>query len=199
LNVSIDNRDHWKIVWEKFKTGDRQAFDEIYQEFADQLFAYGAKITTDHELLKDCIQDLFIDLYRYNKNMNTPEYLEFYLFKSLRRLIIKHLKKENKLTSFSENEHLPFNLKFDLEDDLIQHESENARLTSLQQLLQSLDPQKRELLFLKFNSGLSYVEIGGILDLKPDTVKKQVYRLLDYLREHFGAQLMELFIICFRT
>jgi RNA polymerase sigma factor (sigma-70 family) len=199
LNVGIDNRDHWKIVWEKFKTRDRQAFDEIYQEFADLLFAYGTKITTDRELLKDCIQDLFVDLYRYNQNLNTPEYLEFYLFKSLRRLIIKRLKKENRLSSFSENEPSSFDLKFDLEDDLIQNESENARLKSLQQLLQNLDPQKRELLFLRFNSGLSYIEIGQLLDLKPDTVKKQVYRLLDYMRENFGAQLMELLTICFRT
>lgn len=199
MHVSNEDRQYWKVVWEQFKTGDRNAFDEIYQKFVNQLFAYGAKITADHELLKDCIQDLFIDLYKYNRKLNTPDYLEFYLFKSLHRLIIKRLKKENRLSSFSENEPSLFDLKFNLEDDLIQRESENARLKSLQQLLQNLDPQKRELLFLKFNSGLSYVEIGQMLDLKPDTVKKQVYRLLDYLREHFGPQLMELFVICFRT
>jgi RNA polymerase sigma factor (sigma-70 family) len=187
------------MVWERFKTGDRQAFDEVYQEFADLLFAYGTKITSDRELLKDCIQDLFVDLYRYSDRMNTPEYLEFYLFKSLRRLIVKRLKKEKRLTSFPENELLPFDMKFSLEDELIQNESENARLKSLQQLLQTLDLQKRELLFLRFNSGLSYIEIGQLLGMKPDTVKKQVYRLLDYLRENFGTRLMELFVICFRT
>ncbi len=199
MKIGNENRNHWKMVWERFKTGDRQAFDEVYQEFADLLFAYGTKITSDRELLKDCIQDLFVDLYRYSDRMNTPEYLEFYLFKSLRRLIVKRLKKEKRLTSFPENELLPFDMKFSLEDELIQNESENARLKSLQQLLQTLDLQKRELLFLRFNSGLSYIEIGQLLGMKPDTVKKQVYRLLDYLRENFGTRLMELFVICFRT
>lgn len=199
MKIGNENRNHWKMVWERFKTGDRQAFDEVYQEFADLLFAYGTKITSDRELLKDCIQDLFVDLYRYSDRMNTPDYLEFYLFKSLRRLIVKRLKKEKRLTSFPENELLPFDMKFSLEDELIQNESENARLKSLQQLLQTLDLQKRELLFLRFNSGLSYIEIGQLLGMKPDTVKKQVYRLLDYLRENFGTKLMELFVICFRT
>lgn len=199
MKIGNENRNHWKMVWERFKTGDRQAFDEVYQEFADLLFAYGTKITSDRELLKDCIQDLFVDLYRYSDRMNTPEYLEFYLFKSLRRLIVKRLKKEKRLTSFPENELLSFDMKFSLEDELIQNESENARLKSLQQLLQTLDLQKRELLFLRFNSGLSYIEIGQLLGMKPDTVKKQVYRLLDYLRENFGTRLMELFVICFRT
>ena len=199
MKIGNENRNHWKMVWERFKTGDRQAFDEVYQEFADLLFAYGTKITSDRELLKDCIQDLFVDLYRYSDRMNTPEYLEFYLFKSLRRLIVKRLKKEKRLTSFPENELLPFDMKFSLEDELIQNESENARLKSLQQLLQTLDLQKRELLFLRFNSGLSYIEIGQLLGMKPDTVKKQDYRLLDYLRENFGTKLMELFVICFRA
>jgi RNA polymerase sigma-70 factor (ECF subfamily) len=65
----------------------------------------------------------------------------------------------------------------------------------LQDELKNLTAQKRELLFLKFNSGLSYKEIGELLKCKPDTAKKQVYRILDYLRNKLGKDFLHLFSI----
>jgi RNA polymerase sigma factor (sigma-70 family) len=64
--------------------------------------------------------------------------------------------------------------------------------------LENLDAKKRELLFLKFNSGLTYNEIGELLDCKPDTVKKQVQRILKFLRGKLGEDFMELFVVFFR-
>jgi RNA polymerase sigma factor (sigma-70 family) len=69
----------------------------------------------------------------------------------------------------------------------------------LQKELLSLDSAKRELLFLKFNSGLTYNEIGQLLGIKPDTVKKQVYRLLDYLKGKLAKKIVNLFILSFRV
>ena len=61
----------------RFRSGDRNAFSEIYEEFSDNLFAYGSKITHDRELLKDCIQDVFYNLYQYNLKLDYPVYLFF--------------------------------------------------------------------------------------------------------------------------
>jgi RNA polymerase sigma factor (sigma-70 family) len=63
-------------------------------------------------------------------------------------------------------------------------------------ILQSLDAQKRELLYLRFSTGMNYGDIGQLLGINPDTVKKQLYRLLDLIREKHGVQLLELFVIC---
>jgi len=106
------NKEYWQLVLSKFKTGDRNSFEEIYNEFSDQLFAYGAKITSDRELLKDCIQDLFIDLYKYNPSIKNPELLEFYLYKSLKRLIIKKRKNSQNVSSM---ELKPYPAVFDAE------------------------------------------------------------------------------------
>ena len=86
-------------------------------------------------------------------------------------------------------------LEFSIEDDIFDIESDQQRIEKLKLIIQALDPQKRELLFLKFSTGLNYVEIGQILGINPDTAKKQVYRTLDHLREKYGGQLMELLMI----
>ncbi len=191
----IKDRAHWLEVWIRFRSGDQAAFSEIYEEFIDSLFAYGSKITRDRELVKDCIQDIFIDLHRLQPDLHHPEYIEFYLFKSLKNAIL-HKANENKRTnSLPIEETANFDLKFSIEQVDFKLESDQLRLEKLKSILQTLDPQKRELLFLKFSTGLNYVEIGHILNLNPDTVKKQLYRTLDNLRKKYGNQLMELLMI----
>ena len=194
MEKNISNRDYWKLVWDNFKAGDRTSFEIIYHEFADVLFAYGSRITSDKELLKDSIQDVFVDIYRYGSELRKPESLEFYLFKSLKRNIVRKLK-ETRLTPFTDEVMTAFELTFNLEDELIQDELDNKRHLLLQKFLQLLDRSQRELLFLKFNSDLTYPEIGKLLNLKPDTVKKQVYRLLDHLRSEMGNDMIGLLCI----
>ncbi len=191
----IKERSHWLEVWSRFQSGDRAAFSEIYEEFIDSLFAYGSKITRDRELVKDCIQDIFIDLQRFQPNLHHPEYIEFYLFKSLKNCILQRFKDNKKMQSLPVNEMVVFDLQFNIEQDVFDLESDQLRVEKLKRILQTLDPKKRELLFLKFSTGLNYVEIGQLLGINPDTVKKQVYRTLDHLRGKYGSQLMELLMI----
>ena len=186
-------------MWNRFRLGDQAAFSEIYEEFIDSLFAYGSKITRDRELMKDCIQDIFVDLQRLQPKLHHPEYLEFYLFKSLKNAILHKANENKKISSVAVEEMGIFELKFNIEQDIFDLESDYHRIGKLKRILQTLDPQKRELLFLKFNTGLNYGEIGQLLDVKPDTVKKQIYRTLDHLRGKFGNQLMELLVIFGRS
>jgi len=195
LKNLIKDRTHWLDVWIRFRSGDQAAFSEIYQEFIDSLFAYGSKMTRDRELVKDCVQDIFVELQRLQPDLHHPEYIEFYLYKSLRNAIF-HKTKENKRTNSQAIEDMvSFDLHFNIEQESFDIESDSLRVEKLKQILQTLDPQKRELLFLKFSTGLNYVEIGHLLGLNPDTVKKQVYRTLDNLRGKYGNQLMELLMI----
>lgn len=189
---SKENRKYWEVIWTKFKSGDRQAFETIYNEFVDVLYAYGSKITSNKNLLEDSIQDLFIDIYKYGSKLRQPEYLEFYLFKSLKRIIIKKLK-ENQRLDFTNDSFEDFNLKFSLEE-VSEKEQLEKNIALLQNELKNLDAKKRELLFLKFNSGLTYSEMGEMLDMKPDTVKKQVQRLLKHIQNKLGDGMFEFFI-----
>ena len=192
------DRNQWVDVWRRFRLGDRFAFSEIYEEFAEVLFAYGIKITSDRELVKDCIQDLFFNIYRYNIKLQQPEYLEFYLFRSLKNDLIRKVKNKNQQSSLTDENVVLFDLKFLAEQDNLESESDELRIEALQKILQTISPQKREMLFLKFSTGLNYAEIGEIVSMKADAVKKQVYRTLDDLRDRFGEKLLSLFSILVR-
>lgn len=195
MNQRTD-KEYWQLIWNNFKLGDRNAFDTIYNEYVDTLFAYGSRITENRTLLEDSVHDLFIDVYSYGKGLRKPESLEYYLFKSFKRIIYRKLKETRR---FDRSEGLldNFDLKFSIETNNKAQLEE--RLILLQNELQNLNAKKRELIFLKFNSALSYVEIGKLLGLKPDTVKKQVHRLLKHLREKMGEKIIGLFMMCYKT
>lgn len=199
MGTVIKDRNQWAEIWNRFREGDRSAYSEIYEEFIDVLFAYGSKITNDRELLKDCIQDVFINLYRYNLNLNHPEYLEFYLFRSLRNEIIRKVKKQRQESALTDEGLILFDLRFQAEQESFDHETDDMRSEALQQLIHSLDAQKRELLFLKFSTGLNNQEIGQMLGINPETVKKQIYRLLQSLRSQIGNHFFELLVIWSRN
>ena len=191
MKLPIENV-YWRIIWDNFRAGDRRAFEIIYSEFVDALFAYGIKITPHQNIVEDAIQDSFLDIFKYGSRLRKPDSLEFYLYKTLRRNIIKKLKDKSRLAYVDDFSPF-FDLKFPLEaadsDEL------DELIGLLQDELKNLTAQKRELLFLKFNSGLSYKEIGELLKCKPDTAKKQVYRILDYLRNKLGKDFLHLFSI----
>lgn len=187
------DKEYWQLIWENFKFGDRKAFEIIYNEFIDAMFSYGSRITKDRDMLEDCIHDVFISLYQYGSGLRKPESLEFYLLKSLKHTIFRKLKEDDKYFNGKK-----INEAFDLHFSVESTDSNNIsdeQIKKLQKEIQKLDSKKRELLFLKFNSGLTYKEIGKLLDLNPDAVKKQVYRLLKFMRDRLGDTFLELFLI----
>ncbi len=189
---------YWHMIWERFRSGDRQAFETLYNEFIDSLYTYGTKFTTDRLLVEDAIQDLFIDAYTYGKSLREPAYLEFYLFKTFKRIIIRKMKEAKRFRMAAEWTG-QFDLAFPVEDTSEEEQSLDEKIRILKNEVSSLDSKRREMLFLKFNSGLTYNEIAQLLDLKPDAVKKQVYRLLASLREKISRPFMELFLLCFKS
>lgn len=58
-------------------------------------------------------------------------------------------------------------------------------LLGLQKQLSQLDPQKRELLALRFAANLSSTEIASVVGKSPAAVKKQLTRIIQTLKEHY--------------
>lgn len=193
------DRAYWANTWIRFNSGDRSAFEEIYSEYIDVLFAYGSKLTNDQDLIKDSIQDLFIDLYRHKVDLRQPESFEFYFFKALKRLIFRKIGRKSKVQNFNDPDFFAFKLTFNLEEDYIHKETEKSKLIILQNLLNDLSQSNRELLFYKFNSNLTFREIGELIEMNPDAVKKQIYRIISGLRKSLNSTQSLLSVLCLIT
>ena len=71
------------------------------------------------------------------------------------------------------------------EAEVVKHD----RLHRLAALVAALDSDKRELLALRFAAGLTVPEIARVLGRRQGTVKKQLFRLIASLKEHYVEEL----------
>lgn len=191
--------DHWEVSWKDFKKGSNTAFEKIYYRYIDLLYRYGSKITKDRDLLNDSIQQLFLELYTSREKLADPDNLEFYLVKALKRIVIHRLTGKQRDEGLFEDAVASFDVELDAENILISSERHQSKMKLLDDALQSLEPAKKELLFLKFYSGLNTRQISSITGLKPDTVQKQIYRILKKLQITFIERFLELYHICFKA
>lgn len=56
-----------QALWNSFRSGDEQAFVIIFDRNVKPLYNYGMKIIADGDLVKDTVQNLFIELWNYGR------------------------------------------------------------------------------------------------------------------------------------
>lgn len=187
-----------KIIWESFLEGDKEAFAHLYNLHVEALYRYGTKLCTDDNLVKDAIQEVFLDLYlNRQKNKTNPENLRWYLILALKRNLIKKLKRNRKLANEEECE-LHFEPEYSIEKTIIENEEEAELNRKVNEVLKNLPDKQKEALYLRYNESMEYPEIAALLNISVESVRKQVYRALSSIREKFGKQGLVLFMVTFR-
>ena len=63
-----------QIIWEEPKAGDEKAFRFIYDINFERPINYGIQYVRDVGLVKDCIQDLFVDIRTNRKKLYEIKY-----------------------------------------------------------------------------------------------------------------------------
>ncbi|WP_423127997.1 RNA polymerase sigma factor [Gaoshiqia sp. Z1-71] len=183
------NKDYF--LWKSFKNGDEKAFCNLYDLHIDSLYRFGMQFSADSDFIKDCIHDLFLDLFKYRNQLSDTDSIQYYLFRSLRRKIYKELSR--RLPVNHENYANQNELKQPtIEDSIIRDEIELENYRLLQKAFEGLTGRQREALFLRFEQDLAYPEIADILDVSVDSARTIIYRAIKVLRE--SIQKKHLFI-----
>ena len=172
-------------LWEDFKKGEKYALTHIYYLHADSLFRYGKKFSSDDELVKDAIQDLFFDLIRTRAKLGTTDHIYFYLIKALRRRLVQaHNGIKNQMATDDEGEMQAANIVYSIEDEWIQKEELTKKEEIVRKGLAELSPKQREIIYYRFTCDFEYEQICEIMSMKYDSARKMVFRALKTLREH---------------
>ena len=171
-------------LWEDFKKGEQTALSQIYHLYADSLYRYGKKFSSDSDLVKDSIQDLFCDLIRTREKLGMTNHIYFYLIKSFRRKLHRNI---SGIKQTAENdETLEANIIYSVEEDWIQKEHLSKKEELVQKGLAELSPKQREILYYRFTCDFEYEQICEIMSMKYDSARKMVFRALKSLRENLA-------------
>ncbi|KUK77433.1 MAG: RNA polymerase sigma factor, sigma-70 family [Proteiniphilum acetatigenes] len=176
------------IHWKKFlENGDEQSFSFIYNHHVDDLFSYGMSLGFQKETCKDALQDIFFKLYTTKEKLHHVENITAYLFKTFKhRLIDLSLKNRSgeNIESYSES----FTTHVSMLDDMIDRENSVLIRQKVESLLNSLTPNQREVVYLKYMIGLQHREIAEVLGIHEESARKLLYRAMEKLRRYASAE-----------
>lgn len=169
-------------LWSELKAGNLQAFETIYRTYIQIVYNYSRKLSDDQELIEDCIQDLFADIWKSRQNLGNVVSIQYYLYSSIKRKIIKARRKRIK---YLENTYLLHEYQhehaYSCENDLICLEESRIQKKNLMAGLHSLNHVQRKAIILKFYRDLSYQEVAEKMSIKVGNVYKIISRGLKNL------------------
>jgi RNA polymerase sigma-70 factor (ECF subfamily) len=182
--------------WSQFKDGDREAFAAIYQQHILQLITYGFRLCADQDLLKDQIQELFVELWQSRKNLAPTRSVKFYLFKALRYKLIR-LERNRYLSQQSARIALTLDnpLQEPIETSIIENESRTSRITSMREAIKTLSLRQQEAIQLRYYQGFTHDQIAELMDLNYQSVSNLLHRALSRLKEVYKIPAMPLLLL----
>jgi RNA polymerase sigma factor (sigma-70 family) len=174
------NESYW---WSLFLQGDKHAFSEIFLACHDDLFRYGMKLARDPEMVNDCIQNLFLKLWKNRNNLKPVREIKPYLFRSLRNHIIDILELKRQTLSVDQDIEELFTVEFTPEDFMISKQTEKESQETVIHLLNQLTPRQRHAIYLRYFEEMEFETIAHIMNMNLQSVRNLISRGLIVMRD----------------
>lgn len=181
-------------LWNQFLEGDEKAYLYIYKLYAQDMYSYGMLFTTNSELVKDCLHDVFIKIHRNRKKLSQVDNIRLYLLKAMKNYLFDVFDKKKELFHNDTIEPV-FSPEYTIEDKIIRQEELHYQSRKIRQMLESLTPRQKEVLYYRYMKNLTYDEIGEIMQINYQSILNLIQRSIKKLRETFAESKVYLSII----
>ncbi len=182
LNI-CPNDQHDALAWSQMQTGSEKSFEQLYDKFFPLLFRYGLQFCPERAIVKDCLQDFFVELFVRRDSLSEVKHVKNYLYTAFRHRIVRQLSVRQLLTEpLSATYH--FEVTFSHEHALINDQLDESRKRKLRNAFTKLSNRQKEAIFLRFYENMSYEEIADIMKMKKvKYARTLMYRAISVLRE----------------
>lgn len=171
-------------LWNRFLAGDDNIYAFFYKKYIDDLLSYGMKFTPDRELVKDCIQDVFVKIYSNRTNLKQTDNIKLYLFMALKNTLFNVFQKDKASYHIDTIEPV-FHTEYSIEDHLIANEMEQERKEKMAFILESLTPRQKEVIYYRYVEGMGLEDICRIMDMNYQSVQNLIQRSIRKVRNTF--------------
>ena len=155
--------------------GDVSAFTALYDRLSQPMLKLARTMSASPQDAEDAVHDVFVNLARGRHRLVEVRDLDAYVFGTLRNAILaranrqkceaRHLRRiSSAVSSHAEPRNAP------ADDELTHH-------------LAALPSAQREVILLKIDAGLTFEQIGEVLQLSPNTAASRYRYALEKLRQ----------------
>jgi RNA polymerase sigma factor (sigma-70 family) len=165
--------------------GDRSAFAEIYDRYADRLHDFCIGMLRDRDGAADCVQDVFCIAATRLPQLRDPDRLRPWLYSIARNEALRRIRERRRETPSDE---LPEAVSHDPGPDTLAARAELADLIA--DAAGGLSDRDRTVLELAFRHGLDGPELADALGVSATNANTLVHRLRGTIERSLGALLV---------
>ena len=157
---------------------DRDAFGQLYREFAPRIHRFIEYRTRNRELAEDLTNQVFMQALRAigrYQHRSIPQFTGW-LFRIARNAVADHWRRSRSSVSLDPNVHMRDHVESgDFAGQMAQSEE-------LANALKQLTPDQMEVVALRFSQNMNHAEIAAILGKKETAVRALQFRAMTTLR-----------------
>jgi len=187
-------------LWQQLKNGSELALGKIIKKYFNLLQNYGYKFVRNEDFVKDCVQEVFVEIWSRRQNISLPDSVRAYLLSSVRKKILRESVRQ-KINGEDEIINIENDIKFaEFSPELVIIEQENTQETiqKIAVLLNSLPKRQREVIYLRFYQNLERDEIAQIMGVNAQSVSNLLQAAFKTIRENWSGLIFHyLFLLNF--
>jgi RNA polymerase sigma-70 factor (family 1) len=175
------------------KDKDDHAFTEIYERYWSVLYIHARRLLQDDDLAQDAVHDVFATLWKKSAELELTNTLNSYLYRTVKNAILNDIRHERVAANYLAELKRFYQEGATSTDELV-HLKELQVL--IEQEIQNLPEEMRKVFEMSRKRHLSNAEIAIELNKSELTVKNQIKRAKDILRDRLDLpSLLILFIL----
>ncbi|WP_405605785.1 RNA polymerase sigma-70 factor [Polaribacter sp. Asnod1-A03] len=174
-----------KDILQGIKNGDKRALTVLYDTYWKVLYISSYNLLKDKEVCEEIIQDVFIDLWNKQKELEIKVSLKSYLYACVRYKVFAEFRK-NKIIRVELFEDIDRRLQYSTPETKMMHDELEIQIKLI---VASLPDKCKKVYQLSRNEHLSHKEIAEKLGISIKTVENHITNALRVLRTSLGTAL----------
>jgi RNA polymerase sigma factor (sigma-70 family) len=174
-------------LWKQLKNGCELALGKLVKKYFNPLQNYGYKFVQDEDFVKDCVQEVFIEVWQRRERLTTPDSVRAYLLSSVRKRVLREgfrqqILREETTINLENDWH---SVELPYEWAMIEQENVELLTQKVKNMLSQLPKRQREAVYLQFYQNLERDEIAQIMDIHPQSVSNLLQSAFKVFRENW--------------
>ena len=182
-----------EILVYHLKKGDELAYVYLVETYSKILFSYALCLTNNKAMAKDIIQDVFYQVWKSRKKLNSRYSLKGYLFKITYNNYINQYHKNRAMNLLEHNYMDTLNeVISDDNADLLER-----KIAIVREGITNLPSKCKKVFLLSKDDGLTNNEIAEYLNISIKTVEGHLTKAYQLLRKNVGKKLEKILFLLF--
>lgn len=165
----------------KVKSGQLDKLGLLFERYNQSLYRFFYRKTKEQQLSEDLVQSVFERMLKYRSTYSGDGPFTTWMYRIARNAHIDHYRKEKrrKVDEILDEERIVG----EYPSGVGEQDERTRRKAILEQALDELDEDKKEVVLLSRFEGLRYQEIAEILEISESAVKVRMFRAMNELKK----------------